>query len=290
MTVSEIETIGVLGAGQMGAGIAQVAAAAGLSVILVDVSDERAAAGKAGIGKQLARAVSRGKLAQDAADATLGRIRTAGTMSALSAVDFAVEAASENVELKLSLFRQLDAVIPAGAILASNTSSISITKIGAATSRPTRVIGMHFMNPVPVMALVEIIRSLQTDEATVATTLALAARLGKTCVLAKDYPGFAVNRILMPYINEAFFALYEGIATPVDVDNAMKLGTNVPMGPLTLADFIGLDTCLAIMEVLHEGLGDSKYRPCPLLRQYVDAGLLGRKTGRGVHDYREATP
>ncbi|MCO4770420.1 MAG: 3-hydroxybutyryl-CoA dehydrogenase [Deltaproteobacteria bacterium] len=285
MTIENITKIGVLGAGQMGGGIAHVAAVAGYEVLLADVSVERADAGKQAIGKRLARGVSKGRMTQEDADAALARI-TPCTSADFGAVDFAVEAATENVDLKLKLFKQLDEVVPAGAILATNTSSISITKIGAVTSRPTRVIGMHFMNPVPVMKLVEVIRSIETADSVVAQTVALAESMGKTCVEAKDQPGFAVNRILMPYINEAFQTLYEGIASAEGIDTSMKLGTNVPMGPLTLADFIGLDTCLAIMEVLHDGFGDSKYRPSPALRKYVEAGLLGRKTGRGVFDYR----
>ena len=283
--MSSVKTLGVVGAGQMGAGIAQVAAQSGLHVLLADISDEAAEAGKAKITKFLTRAVAKGRATQEDADAALGRISTAGSMNALAEADFVVEAATENVALKLRIFEQLDSIVPAGVILATNTSSISITKIAAATARPELVIGMHFMNPVPIMKLVEVISGLRTSEETLATTLALAEGMGKTCVAAKDFPGFAVNRILMPMINEAFYTLYEGIATAEGIDAAMKLGTNQPMGPLTLADFIGLDTCLAIMEVLNQGLGDTKYRPCPLLRQYVEAGLLGRKTGRGVYDY-----
>ena len=285
MTVQGISTLGVVGAGQMGGGIAQVAAQAGYRVLLADVSEEAAAGGKARIGKQLARSVSKERITQAQADSTLGLIVPVGDLDAFAEVDFAVEAVSENPKLKNAIFDRLDAVVPAGKILASNTSSISITALAAKTSRPDRFIGMHFMNPVPVMKLVEVISGLATDPATLATTVALAEDLGKTCVQAKDFPGFAVNRILMPMINEAFYALFESVASAVDIDNAMKLGTNQPMGPLTLADFIGLDTCLAIMEVLHDGLGDTKYRPCPLLRKYVEAGHLGRKAGRGVYDY-----
>jgi 3-hydroxybutyryl-CoA dehydrogenase len=287
MSIENIRTLGVLGAGQMGGGIAHVAALAGYSVLLADISVDQAAKGKMAIGKRLERGVTKGRMSQEDADAAVARI-TPCTLAGFSTVDFAIEAATENVDLKLKLFRQLDEVVPAGVILGSNTSSISITKIGAVTKRPDNVIGMHFMNPVPVMKLVEVIRSLETSDEVVATTVALADSMGKTCVEANDQPGFAVNRVLMPYINEAFQALYEGIATAEGIDTAMKLGTNVPMGPLTLADFIGLDTCLAIMEVLHDGFGDSKYRPSPLLRKYVEAGLLGRKTLRGVYDYRSA--
>ena len=283
--MSSIEILGVVGAGQMGGGIAQVAAQAGIQVLLGDISQERADAGKAKIAKFLGRAVAKGRATQEDADAALGRITAVGSLDAMAGADFVVEAATENIDLKLKIFAQLDAAVPPGRILATNTSSISITKIAAVTSRPELVIGMHFMNPVPIMKLVEVISGLRTSDETLATTLALAERMGKTCVAAKDFPGFAVNRILMPMINEAFYALYEGIATAEGIDAAMKLGTNQPMGPFVLADFIGLDTCLAIMEVLHDGLGDTKYRPCPLLRQYVEAGLHGRKSGRGVYDY-----
>jgi 3-hydroxybutyryl-CoA dehydrogenase len=287
MAAAGIENIGVVGSGQMGAGIAQVAAQVGYRVVLSDVSDEVAEAGKAGIGKRLDRSVSKGRISAEDAQETLARITASGSMESFSDCDLIVEAVSENFALKKGIFEKLDAIAKPDAILASNTSSISITKLAAVTSRPEQFIGMHFMNPVPVMKLVEVISGLQSAEATLATTVAVAESMGKTCVQARDFPGFAVNRILMPMINEAFYALYEGIADAEGIDAAMKLGTNQPMGPLTLADFIGLDTCLAIMEVLHDGLGDTKYRPCPLLRQYVDAGLLGRKSGRGVHDYRK---
>lgn len=286
MTIEGIQVVGVVGAGQMGGGIAQVAAQAGYRVLLADVSEEVAAGGKAKIGKFLARSVSKGRMAQADADAALALITPVGDISTFAEADFAVEAVSENPALKAKIFAGIDAVLPEGKILASNTSSISITALGAKTSRPERFIGMHFMNPVPIMKLVEVISGLATADDTLATTVALAESMGKTCVKAQDYPGFAVNRILMPMINEAFFALYEGVASAADIDAAMKLGTNQPMGPLTLADFIGLDTCLAIMEVLHDGLGDGKYRPCPLLRKYVEAGHFGRKAGRGVYDYR----
>lgn len=287
MTLEGIRSIGIVGSGQMGAGIAQVAAQVGYNVVLSDVSDEVAAGGKAGIGTRLDRAVAKGRMSAEDAQAALDRITASGTMDSFSDCDLVVEAVSENFALKKSIFERLDAIVKPGAILASNTSSISITKLAAVTSRPEQFIGMHFMNPVPVMKLVEVISGLQSSPATLAMTVAVAESMGKTCVQARDFPGFAVNRILMPMINEAFYALYEGIADAEGIDAAMKLGTNQPMGPLTLADFIGLDTCLAIMEVLHDGLGDTKYRPCPLLRQYVDAGLMGRKSGRGVHDYRK---
>ena len=285
MTIEGIKTIGVVGAGQMGGGIAQVAAQAGYMVLLADVSQDVATAGKAKIAKRLARSVAKGRMEEAAAEAAMDLIVPTGSLSAFNEVQLAIEAVSERLDLKHAIFAELDAALPEGRILASNTSSISITALAAKTSRPERFIGMHFMNPVPVMKLVEIISGLTTSPETLATTVALAEDMGKTCVKAQDYPGFAVNRILMPMINEAFFALYEGVASAADIDAAMKLGTNQPMGPLTLADFIGLDTCLAIMEVLHEGLGDGKYRPCPLLRKYVEAGLFGRKAGRGVYEY-----
>ena len=279
--------VGVLGAGQMGAGIAQVLAANSNTVTLVDVSQERADAGKAGIEKRLTRAIAKGRLSESEAADVLENIRPSGDMEAFANCDVVIEAATEAEELKLELFRQLDSICSSNCILATNTSSIPITRLAAVTSRPEKVIGMHFMNPVPVMKLVELIRGLATSDETYNTINQLpATSLGKTTVLARDMPGFIVNRILMPMINEAVVALYEGIGSVEDIDVAMKLGTNQPMGPLTLADFIGLDTCLAIMEVLHDGTGDTKYRPCPLLRQYVEAGWLGRKSGRGFYDYR----
>jgi 3-hydroxybutyryl-CoA dehydrogenase len=282
----EIKKFGIVGAGQMGAGIAQVAAMCGLDVWLCDISDELIQKGLDGIRKGLDRMVSKEKIAADEADAVMGRLHKAPGLGDLAEVDFVVEAATERESLKLEIFEKLDKITEPHVILASNTSSISITRIGAATGRPDKVIGMHFMNPVPVMKLVEIIRGLATSDETNQATLELSERMGKTCTQSKDFPGFIVNRILMPMINEAVTALYEGIGTPEDIDNGMKLGTNQPMGPLALADLIGLDTCLAVMEVLHRGLGDSKYRPCPLLRQHVDAGWLGRKTGRGFHSYQ----
>lgn len=281
----QFERIGVLGAGQMGNGIAQVAATAGLDVVMVDLSDEACAKGLGTIEHSLGRLVRKERLSEADRDAALGRITTDTSLDAFATCDIVVEAVVENLEVKLDVFRRLDAICKPGAILATNTSSISITHIAGATNRPEDVIGMHFMNPVPIMKLVEVINGLATSEATHADTCALAERLGKTTVTAADYPGFIVNRILMPMINEAAYALMEGVGTVEDIDVAMKLGTNQPMGPLTLADFIGLDTCLAIMEVLHDGLGDAKYRPCPLLRNYVLAGWHGRKSGRGFYTY-----
>ena len=281
----DVKTLAVVGAGQMGAGIAQVAAQSGLEVFLIDLNTELVAKSLKGIEAQLQKAVGKGKLAADAAAATLSRLKGTGSASEAAHADFAVEAVTENEGVKKRVFADLTRALRPEAILATNTSSIPITRIAASVERPERVIGMHFMNPVPVMQLVEIIRGAQTSDETYAATKALAGRMGKTTVVSKDMPGFIVNRILIPMINEACFALQEGLATAEDIDTAMKLGTNVPMGPLTLADFIGLDTCLSIAEVLHRGLGDDKYRPAPLLRQYVDAGWLGRKTQRGFYRY-----
>ena len=280
-----VTKLGVVGAGQMGGGIAQVAAAAGLDVLLHDISMERANTGKANIGKGLDKLIAKGKLGADESKAILGRITPVDKLETFSACQMAIEAATENVELKLEIFRKLDAVVPAEGILASNTSSISITRMASVTKRPAKFIGMHFMNPVPVMKLVEVIRGLATDDATYDATIALAKKLGKDTVTSKDAPGFIVNRILMPLINEACFALQEGLATAKDIDTAMVLGTNQPMGPLALADFIGLDTCLAIMEVLHREIGDPKFRPATILRKHVEAGWLGKKTGRGFYAY-----
>ena len=285
--MSSIQTLGVVGAGQMGNGIAQIAAGIGLQVIMVDLNPEACAKGKATIEKSLSRFVRKEKMTQEQADEIAARVTTSSELEALAAADFVVEAIIENEAIKRDLFEKLDSICRPEVILASNTSSISITRIAAATNRPEQVVGMHFMNPVPIMKLVEIIRGIATSDATFQTTCELAERLGKVISGSKDYPGFIVNRILMPMINEAFYALYEGIGTAEDIDSGMKYGTNQPMGPLTLADFIGLDTCLAIMRVLHEGLGDTKYRPCPLLVQYVDAGWYGRKSGRGVYNYAE---
>lgn len=281
----DIQQILVVGAGQMGAGIAQVAAQSGLTVTLVDVSADAAEKGKAKIAGLLEKAVQKGKLSAEDRDATLARITAASTLDAGKGAQFAVEAIVENEGAKKELFQKLDALLSPEAILASNTSSIPITRLAASTKRPAQVIGMHFFNPVPVMGLVEVIRGAQTSDATAQAVEALAQKLGKKTVAARDFPGFIVNRILIPMLNEACFALGEGVGNAKDIDQAMKLGCNMPMGPLELADFIGLDTCLAIAEVLHRGFGDSKYRPAPLLRQYVDAGWLGRKTGRGFHQY-----
>ncbi|HHO51599.1 MAG TPA: 3-hydroxybutyryl-CoA dehydrogenase [Deltaproteobacteria bacterium] len=282
----EIERIGVVGAGQMGNGIAQVAATAGYDVVLQDIDSAALQRAMATIERSLGKLVAKERMSEPDAAAARARITQATDTAAMSDRQLVIEAATENVELKFRIFEGLASVAAADAILATNTSSISITAIAARTDRPDRVMGMHFMNPVPLMGLVELIRGLATSDETYQAVEAAAQRMGKTTVLARDMPGFIVNRVLMPYINEAVYALYEGIASVEDLDVAMKLGTNVPMGPLTLADFIGLDTCLAIMEVLHEGMGgDSKYRPCPLLRKYVEAGWLGRKSGRGFYTY-----
>ncbi|MCH7497187.1 MAG: 3-hydroxybutyryl-CoA dehydrogenase [Candidatus Marinimicrobia bacterium] len=274
----------------MGHGIAQVGAQAGLQVILVDVGDELLRAAMSSIEANLARQVAKDALTQTAADATLGRIRTAPQLAEVKEVQIVVEAVSENADLKRDIFRQLDDATPAGTVLASNTSSISITLLGAATERPDRVIGMHFMNPVPVMPLVEVVRGQETSDDTHAAVVVLAEALGKTPVTVNDFPGFVSNRLLMPMINEAAFCLLEGVAEKEAIDEIMQLGMNHPMGPLALADLIGLDTCLSVMEVLHRELGEDKYRPCPLLRRMVAAGALGRKAGRGFYDYRSARP
>jgi 3-hydroxybutyryl-CoA dehydrogenase len=288
--MSEIDSIGIIGAGQMGNGIAHVAALAGLAVVMIDVQAEALSRALATMTKNMDRQVQKGAISTADRDAALGRVTTATENAALAGCDIVIEAATEREEVKLAILRGLVPHLKPGAIIASNTSSIPITRLAAVTDRPDKVIGMHFMNPVPVMKLVEVIRGIATDDATFETTLALATRLGKTTAVAEDYPAFIVNRILVPMINEAVYTLAEGVGSVTAIDTAMKLGTNQPMGPLELADFIGLDTCLAIMRVLHEGMGDSKYRPCPLLVKYVEAGWLGRKTKRGFYDYTQDPP
>lgn len=282
----KIKTIGVVGSGQMGNGIAQVAAAHGLSVVMMDVSAAALEKAMATISGSCDRLIKKGSLTEEQKKTLLGQIKTVENLQGLKDCDAVVEAATENIDLKLKIFKDLDQVVKPEALLLTNTSSISITKIASVTKRPQQVAGMHFMNPVPLMKLVEGIRGLQTSDETFTATKQLAESMGKTFVESvKDMPGFIVNRILMPMINEAVYTLHEGIASAASIDEAMKLGTNQPMGPLTLADFIGLDTCLAIMNVLHEGLADSKYRPCPLLVKYVEAGWLGKKTGKGFYEY-----
>jgi 3-hydroxybutyryl-CoA dehydrogenase len=276
------DAICVVGAGQMGSGIAQVAAVAGYDVTLVDVEPGQLERARSGIEGSLAKLVERGKIEADAAESALGRIATAAEPAP---ADIAIEAATEDVDLKLRIFGDLDRAAGDGAVLASNTSSIPITRLAAATSRPERVVGMHFMNPVPLMPLVELIRGLETSDEAAGAVRAAAERMGKTVAESRDYPGFIANRILLPMINEAVYCLMEGVGDRESIDTVMRLGMSHPMGPLQLADLIGLDTCLAIMEVLHDGLGDSKYRPCPLLRSYVEAGRLGRKSGRGFYEY-----
>jgi 3-hydroxybutyryl-CoA dehydrogenase len=282
----DIQRVSVIGAGQMGSGIAQVAAQSGLYVTLVDVDEARVNKGLQMIEKNLGRQLEKGRLTEEQKEEILGRLHPMTDLAAAVAeVDLVIEAVVENKQVKADLFRQLDEHAPAHTILATNTSSLPITEIAAATKRPEKVIGMHFMNPVPVMKLVEVIRGLATSDETFRVVDRLARHMGKTPVEVQDFPGFVSNRVLMPMINEAIYAVYEGVATPEAIDEVMKLGMNHPMGPLTLADFIGLDTCLYIMETLYEGFGDSKYRPCPLLRKYVAAGWLGRKTGRGFYVY-----
>ena len=286
----EIKTVGVIGAGQMGSGIAHVVALGGYDVLLHDVAPDRIEAGLAQIRRNMTRQVVRGIITQEAMDAGLARIVAAPELQTLGTVDLAIEAATENEEVKKSIFKALTPYLGPDTLLASNTSSISITRLGAASDRPGRFIGLHFMNPVPLMNLVEIIRGIATDAPTYETAVNFAKSLGKTTANAEDFPAFIVNRVLVPMINEAIYTLYEGVGTVDAIDTALKLGANHPMGPLELGDFIGLDTVLSIMNVLYEGLADSKYRPCPLLVKYVEAGWLGRKTGRGFYDYRGDTP
>ncbi|HVN92034.1 MAG TPA: 3-hydroxybutyryl-CoA dehydrogenase [Candidatus Binataceae bacterium] len=280
-----VSTVGVIGAGQMGVGVAQVAAQAGLKVVLNDVNEQLCLRGLQGLERSLDRLIQRGRFKPEERDSIIRRIDTSGNLEDLRKADFVIEAVIEQEEAKIDLFQKLDKICPPEVIFASNTSSISITRMGARTSRADRFIGMHFMNPVPAMKLVEIIRGLATSQETFEATRDLAIRLGKNTMTAEDFPGFIVNRILLPMINEAIYTLYEGVGGVTDIDTAMKLGTNQPMGPLELADLIGLDTCLAIMEVMHRVFGDDKYRPCPLLKKYVDAGYLGRKAARGFYTY-----
>ena len=285
-----IDKVGVIGAGQMGSGIALVCAQAGMEVLLQDISEDRVKAALATINGLLSRQVAKGQLDETGRNAILGRIGGAETLDKLGDCDLVIEAASENEEVKRKIFASLRPFVKPDAIIASNTSSISITRLAAVTANPERFIGMHFMNPVPRMQLVELIRGIATKDDTFETSKAFVARLGKTSTMSEDFPAFIVNRILLPMINEAVYTLYEGVGSVESIDTAMRLGANHPMGPLQLADFIGLDTCLSVMQVLHEGLADSKYRPCPLLVKYVEAGWLGRKTQRGFYDYRGETP
>ena len=288
--MSEIRKVGVIGAGQMGNGIAHVCAAAGLDVVMLDVKADALAKAMATIGRNMDRQVAKGTLSAEDKGAAIARIATSSDYAAFGDCDLVIEAATEKEELKRTIFKALVPHLSPTAMIASNTSSISITRLAAVTDRPERFIGIHFMNPVPVMKLIEVIRGIATDETTFQATMALAARLGKTTAVAEDFPGFIVNRILVPMINEAVYAVYEGVGTIASIDCGMKLGANHPMGPLELADFIGLDTCLSIMQVLHDGLSDSKYRPCPLLVKYVEAGWYGRKTNRGFYDYTVTPP
>ncbi len=280
-----VESFGVIGSGQMGNGIAQVVATSGLQVVMSDINTEFVAKGFAAIEKNLNRSVEKGKITAEDRDGTLGRIKTTTSLEDMGAVDYVVEAAVEREDLKFKIFQDLDKICPPHVILGTNTSSIPIGRIAAQTSRPEKVIGMHFMNPVPIMKLVEVIKGIATSQETFDITWELCQKFGKTPAEANDFPGFIANRILLPMINEAIFCLYQSVGKPEDIDTVMKLGMNHPMGPLALADLIGLDTCLAIMETLYDGFKDSKYRPCPLLRKYVEAGWLGRKSGRGFYQY-----
>ncbi len=288
--MTDIHRVGVIGAGQMGAGIAHVCALAGMEVIINDITDERISAGIATINGNMARQVAKKIISEDDRQAALARISGAERLEALGDCDLVIEAAVEKEDVKRKILTALCPLLKEGAIVATNTSSISITRLAAATDRPEKFIGIHFMNPVPVMELVEVIRGINTDDATYEATKAFITRLGKKYAVAEDFPAFIVNRILLPMINEAIYTLYEGVGTVDSIDTAMRLGAHHPMGPLELADFIGLDTCLAVMQVLHDGLADSKYRPCPLLVKYVEAGWLGRKTKRGFYDYRGEKP
>ncbi len=290
MKHTDIKTIAIIGAGQMGNGIAHVIALSGYDVLLNDVSEQKVEAALATINGNMARQISRGKLTEEERSEALRRIRYLPSLEGLGDADLVIEAATEDEDVKRSIFASVCPHLKPSAILATNTSSISITRLGSATDRPERFIGMHFMNPVPVMELVEMIRGIATEEATFSVARDFVSSLGKTVAVSEDFPAFMVNRILLPMINEAIYTLYEGVGTVESIDTAMRLGANHPMGPLQLADFIGLDTCLSIMQVLYEGLADSKYRPCPLLVKYVEAGWLGRKANRGFYDYRGDTP